>query len=106
MCKKKQFKYCPSTIDDCMKKLIDNIQWLLGKDFGSEEKIGSSWKIVACCCGHSIYPMTIICESPHGKHLEIVSNKYIPRKRNFYKKDEQGYYYIPETLSVEEASNE
>jgi len=39
MCKKKQFKYCPSTIDDCMKKLIDNIQWLLGKDFGSEEQI-------------------------------------------------------------------
>ena len=82
-----------------MRNLIENIQWLLGKDIGTETQIGSSWKIVACCCGHGKYPMTIVCESPHGKHLEIVSDEYIDKKTRFYKKDKQGYYYIPETLT-------
>lgn len=29
---------------------------------------------------------------------EIISQKIIPRTRNFYKKDSEGYYYIPEVL--------
>lgn len=82
-----------SRIDKCMKNLIENINWLLGN---------SDWKIVACCCGHGKYPMTIIAESPHNLHLEMVSNIFIHRKRNFYKKDKQGYYYIPEVLKEKE----
>lgn len=97
MCKK--LKGLHNRIDKCMVNLIENIQWLLGKDFGTETKIGSSWKIVACCCGHGKYPMSIVVESPEGKHLEIVSDKYLERKKRFYKKDEEGYYYIPEVIN-------
>ena len=93
MCKKKQFKYCPSEIDFCMRNLIK-----LLNDMG--------FKTFACCCGHGKYNMTIVGASEvyvgKGKdeleYYDLVSMKVIPRKRNFYKKDKSGYYFIPETL--------
>jgi len=96
MCKKKQLKYCPSTIDDCMKKII---KWL-----------GDKHTTVACCCGHGRYPMTIVVKEGFKDglkreivHREIFSQKIISRKKKFYKKDKKGYYYIPE---VSEAKDE
>ena len=89
MCKKKQFKYCPSEIDECMKEEINKM------DIGFI-------KTLACCCGHSKYPKTIVIEHKlTGKPFEIFSAKFIPRKKKFYKKDKQGYYYIPEVLENE-----
>ena len=80
MCKKTQFKYCPSTIDKCMRNIIKIIPGTF-----------------ACCCGHGKYPMTIVCDWA-GTIFEIMSYTEIPRKRKFYKKDKQGYYYIPEVV--------
>ncbi len=93
MCKKTQFKYCPSTIDPCMVEFIKNLNFCFRK----------SIKIVACCCGHKKYPMTVVVNNG-GRICDLISGKEIPRKRNFYKKDKQGYYYIPETVrkSLEE----
>lgn len=82
MCKKKQFKYCPSEIDECMKILIYNLKCI-------------GVNTVACCCGHGKYSMTILVEGQLGVH-DMVSDKFIPRKKRFYKRDEEGYYYIPE----------
>ena len=90
MCKKKQFKYCPSEIDDCMQGTIKILQM-------------AGVKTLGCCCGHKKYPMTIVADiiieplTP-PKPVEIFSGKIIPRKRRFYKKDKQGYYYIPEVV--------
>ena len=99
MCKKTQFRYCPSTIDKCMRKFIESLNYMLDKEI----------KIVACCCGHGKYPMTIVCkgikESPE-RAFDICSDTWIPRTRNFYKKDEEGYYYIPETLITSNKSEE
>lgn len=75
-------------IDPCMKELIKNLNWLFQ----------GYWKTVACCCGHEKYPMTIICQSPKGIILEIVSDETIYRSKKFYKKDKQGHHYIPESL--------
>ncbi len=86
MCKKKQFKYCPSEIDECMKNLIEILR-------------ARGVRTLSCCCGHRRYPMTIIIEQgleTQTYALEIMSDKVIPRKKKFYKKDKQGYYYIPE----------
>ncbi len=72
-------------IDPCMKELLGHIH---------------GW-VVACCCGHGKYPMTIIKKmglSNNPYNLEIVSGKVISRKSRFYKKDKQGYYYIPEVM--------
>jgi len=70
-------------IDSCMKILIENIR--------------DNCNTVACCCGHGKYPMTIVCEM-NGEYFDIVSDVEIPRKKRFYKKDKQGYYYIPEVV--------
>jgi len=82
-------------IDPCIKELIENIQNNL-----CEEECA----IVACCCGHKKYPMTVIVREEiyiNGTHTGFTirdwcSNIIIPRIRRFYKKDKQGYYYIPE----------
>ena len=93
MCKKTQFKYCPSTIDPCMFDYIDLLTMKL------------NLITRACCCGHGKYPKTVIVEKTdvNGEvtNYELISGKVIPRKRNFYKKDKQGYYYIPEVKEGE-----
>jgi hypothetical protein len=70
-------------IDPCMKSIVANLQ-LRGI------------KTLACCCGHGKYPMTLVVEGLILYPTEIFSNKTIPRKKRFYLKDKQGYYYIPE----------
>lgn len=87
MCKKKQFRYCPSEIDECMRTFI----LLLNLYLGGEHKT------VSCCCGHNRYPMTLLIRGDKdGPIVDICSGEIVPRKRNFYKKDKKGYYYIPE----------
>jgi len=77
-------------IDPCMKHLIKVIDSFRDAD------------VVACCCGHKKYPMTIVVKfKKTGWNFEIMSNQYINRKKKFYKKDKQGYYYIPETINNE-----
>ena len=88
MCKKKQFKYCPSIIDDCMKDYIKMINKILLPIYETK----------SCCCGHGVYPRTVVIGLKKGSAqcFELVTGKMIPRKRNFYRKDKKGYYYIPE----------
>lgn len=79
-----------SRIDRCMKPLI---KYLKDNDY---------W-VVACCCGHNKYPMTIIVKGMRNgiaNYGELLSGINIPRTRNFYKKDKQGYYYIPEVYGA------
>ena len=89
MCKKKQFRYCPSEIDECMRGLIKMLNLHLKKQY----------EIVACCCGHGIYPSTLLVRNKDVV-IDFFSGNLIPRKRNFYKKDKNGYYYIPECVNL------
>ena len=76
-------------IDPCMRLFIQTLNILM-KDI-------QTLKIVACCCGHRKYPMTIVMNDIlSGKSYDLVSSKTIPRLSRFYKKDKKGYYYIPE----------
>ena len=70
--------------DGCMANLI---KLLNSKDL----------RTLGCCCGHGKYPMTIIAEDENGI-FEVVSDKDIPRKKRFYRKDGEGYYYVPEVV--------
>lgn len=87
MCKKVNNKKVPNTrIDRCIKPLI---KWLLECDFAP----------VASCCGHNKYPITVVVrwmENGVPTYYELFTKTKIPRSRNFYKKDSEGYYYIPE----------
>lgn len=78
-------------MDQCIKDLV---AWINSQ---------TTWTTLASCCGHSKYPMTIVCKCPDllshiGHPIEICSMKFIPRKRKFYKLDPKGYYYIPEVI--------
>jgi len=91
MCKAKLYKNGKpnSRIDKCMKGFIMRLGlWIQGK-----------YSIIACCCGHNKYPMSIIVKDKYENVFDIVSGELIPRKRKFYKKDEQGYYYVPEACT-------
>ncbi len=87
MCKKTKYYGTSNTkIDKCIKPLI---QWLKSCDYDT----------VACCCGHSKYPMTIIVKeiiNGVARFRELFSDIEIKRNRRFYVKDKQKYYYIPE----------
>lgn len=79
-------------IDSCMRIFIKNLNSL-------------EIKTLSCCCGHGKYPMTVIVK----KHLqddlylvfELFSGIGISRKRKFYKKDKEGFYFIPEVSEGE-----
>jgi len=71
-------------IDPCLKRLIE----FMKVKGGGIQPLGS-------CCGHGKYPLTIVVTN--GKiNWELLSNHIIPRKKKFYVKDKEGYYYIPE----------
>lgn len=83
-------KHNPRVIDECMRKSIATLT-IIFKHI--------NFKILACCCGHNRYPITIVYRIPILKtNYELFSGKIINRKKKFYYKDKEGYYFIPETL--------
>lgn len=95
--RKKMCKFNPKNdsrfIDQCM----ENIVFVLQKRF----KV----PIVACCCGHKKYPMTIVLKDEYGVY-ELFSGEEILKKKKFYKKDKQGHYYIPEMINNKVKKND
>lgn len=76
-------------IDPCMRKLIEELNFILDMDH----------KIIASCCGHGKYSMTIVVGTMGNQTgREIVHGIHINRKKKFYKRDSKGYYYIPEVV--------
>ena|SRR3990167_2733541 len=55
-------------------------------------------KTLASCCGHAKYPATIIIDVK-GFPVDIFTRIRIPRKKRFYRLDEDGFYYIPEIVA-------
>lgn len=70
-------------IDFCMREVIKSLN---SRDF----------ETVSCCCGHGKYPITILYKGKSGGIFELFSGVQVPRLRKFYKRDTEGYYYIPE----------
>jgi len=90
MCKAKLYKSGPNPrIDKCMRGFMMRLKVHLREGH----------KIVACCCGHNKYPMSIVIEDEYKNHYDLVSGELINRTRKFYKRDKEGYYYIPEVVS-------
>src|SRR3990167_8392052 len=77
-------KHC--RIDKCMKVYVDFINKT------------SLAKTLYCCCGHGKYKRTMIVKLnlKGNPIMEIFSGIYLPKRRNYYKKDKQGRYFIPE----------
>jgi len=75
-------------IDPCMRELIKNLKLSL-KEITP----------VACCCGHNKYQMTILVKDKYGNVWDLCSSEIIKRKKRFYRKDADGYYFIPESTT-------
>jgi hypothetical protein len=85
-------------IDPCIRNFIKRLNLVFDKMSGNKR-----FRTVASCCGHGKYPMTIVCEyydrkSGYQTFIEFISGKEILRNKRFYKRDKQGYYYIPEII--------
>lgn len=100
MCKKTDYKTPNTRIDKCMRNFIHFL------DSTSQYKCRGKWhtrfNILACCCGHGKYPPTVVIDvglNDMQYPVEIFSGKRIFRLTKFYKRDKQGYYYIPETVA-------
>ena len=86
MCKRTIYKTCNTRIDKCMRPLIKFLQ-------------EHGYRTVSCCCGHSKYPMTIIAKYQWNgipTFVELLSGIVLTRSTKFYKRDSNGYFYIPE----------
>jgi len=87
-------------VDFCMQKICEFVGTL------SNLNTKGRLKIVASCCGHGKYPPSIIVRNHLGHTWDLITNIVIrDRKKRFYKKDKQGYYYIPEVLATLNASH-
>ena len=88
MCERSSYRKKPSSrIDRCMTNLIDRMD-------GCE-----NLQTIASCCGHGRYPMTIVARNQFGGIYEVMSDVPLrSTQKKFYKRDMDGYYYIPEVL--------
>ena len=85
MCDK--LSYCNPRIDKCLILIINHLN-------------KSNLKTLASCCGHGKYNSTIVVKDKIGNIFEFYSRiSLLSKKRNrYYKKDNDGYYYIPEVI--------
>ena len=90
MCNK--LPYCNPRIDTCLISIIN--------DLNKSKEL----RTLASCCGHGQYNPTIVVKDKVGNIFEFYSNKSLTyRKRNrYYKKDENGFYFIPELIKKNE----
>lgn len=85
-------------VDKCLQEKIQKLQF-------SKSKIHDPYFMtLGCCCGHGNYSETIICRIRSFRTNEVIiveaiSLKKIPRKKRFYRKDDEGYYFIPEVTN-------
>jgi len=87
MCKKCNPKHTNTNKKDiCMEKICQLINET------------TNYKTLGSCCGHGKYPMTIVVTRGYGNPIEWFTQIEIPRKRNFYKKNKQGIFFIPEVI--------
>lgn len=92
MCQKRNSKEIPyRNMFNCSAKIDE----CLYKDVMRLNKLGKP--TLASCCGHGRYKKSIVilCRDDITRK-EYYSNKIIPRWNRFYRKDKEGYYFIPE----------
>lgn len=90
MCNK--LPYCNPRIDKCLIEVIQEI---------NEEK---QVRTLASCCGHDKYTKTIVVRERDTRQISEYFSKIkleLKKRNRYYKKDNEGFYYIPEVREVE-----
>lgn len=92
MCQK--LSYCNRKIDSCIQNEVEKIN-------------RTGFNSISSCCGHKKYEKTIVIRRKNNSVIEfftgIILKPYNPKfdKRHniYYKKDKQGFYFIPELVN-------
>lgn len=89
MCEK--LNYCSRKIDPCIQEIVNTINE------------SNDYKTLASCCGHNKYPSTIVIFNIKTEKVTdwFTGVKIADKKRKgnrYYRKDVEGYYFIPEAL--------
>ncbi len=97
MCEK--LRYCNPRIDSCLQYTIELINAM------------GLYRTLASCCGHSEYPETIVVMEKKTKlvkeyHTQVYLSKGKRKRNRYYKKDDRGFYYIPELGSMNQTVRE
>lgn len=94
MCEK--LRYCARKIDPCIEAEVEQLRFL-------------GLNTVSSCCGHGIYPKSIVYKDENGRYYEFFSGvEIIPQKRrhlNFYQsiwnnEERKRYYFLEAQLRL------
>ncbi len=94
MCKKIITEGSARNIDPCLEKELEQIK---------TPYFHKKFEIKMSCCGHGKYSKTLIVQNRGSKyHFEwfsgtsLYGTKRTDSREPFYKRDQEGFYYIPE----------
>ena len=74
-------------MDPCLVRQVKLLNW----------RYRGHYRTLGSCCGHGRYPKTVVVQDLRKQRtFELFSEKDIPRKKRFYRRDRDGVYYIPE----------
>jgi len=81
-------KHGDTRIDPCMRIIVRNLNHL-------------GIITVMCCCGHGKYEPSLLVRLPKTKLiLDLFSGiTWMYKTKRFYKRDENGFYFIPEVVN-------
>lgn len=94
MCQKKPYQN--REIDEC---LVDEINAIKTKEWIQ------NYQSLMSCCGHRKYKKTFIVRNRTTRHvfdwytgIDLTKSGRARKRQPYYKKDKEGYYFIPELI--------
>ena len=91
-------KHGTTRIDPC---LVDEIYAIKTKEWIQ------NYQSIMSCCGHGKYKKTFIVRNRATRHVfdwftgvDLTKTGRARKKQPYYKKDKEGYYFIPELMKV------
>lgn len=96
MCEKLVTNGSARNIDSCLIHELESIK-------NTFPRFKDKFKMIMSCCGHGKYHKTLIVQNNYSQHffewfngISLTSNKRSDSRKPFYKRDDEGYYFIPE----------
>ena len=96
MCEKIISKSSAINIDQCLVDEIERIK-------NTFPRFKQKFKDIMSCCGHGKYDKTFVVQNRASKTyfdwfsgVSLSGNKRFDSRKAFYKRDDDGYYFLPE----------
>jgi len=101
LCKKVISKGSAKKIDPCLVEELKTIK-------NTFPRFKEKFEMIMSCCGHGKYKKTLIVKNKFSNHyfewfsgISLEGTQRAKIGASFYKRDEEGYYYIPEVEKLD-----